>query len=423
MSSFRIFQVCSTDVIGGAARAAYQLHRALLDHGRESRMIVRDKKSDDWAVVGPKSKSGKAINLLRPALGGLATRLQMSGNLNFHSGNWLPSTWSGKLNATDTAVVNLHWVGGETLSIEDIGRIRKPLVWTLHDMWPFCGAEHYTDDGELARWRFGYSKTNRQSSDGGVDLDRLVWRRKRRAWKRPMHIVSPSEWLANCARESALFKGWPVSVIPNVLDTATFQPLNLHFCRKALGLPQDRQIILFGAMGGARDPRKGYDLLLDTLTRLASRVDPKNVLCVVFGQSAPQSPLKLPFHTRWMGHVHDDATLALLYNAADVMAVPSRQENLPQTATEPQACGCPVVAFDCTGLPDAVVHLETGYLARAFDAEDMAEGLRWILEDRERQCTLRLAARERALELWSPEVVVPQYLQVYETATRSLGTV
>jgi glycosyltransferase involved in cell wall biosynthesis len=283
-------------------------------------------------------------------------------------------------------------------------------------MWPFCGAEHYTTDDALARWRAGYSKTNRPASEGGLDLDRMVWQRKCRAWKRPMHIVAPSRWLASCARESVLFKGWPVSVVPNVLDTATFQPLNQHFCRQALGLPDnDKQIILFGALGGGRDPRKGYDLLLDALELLALRVDPQSVLCVVFGQSSPQNPCKLPFHTRWMGHVQDDATLALLYNAADVMVVPSRQDNLPQTATEPQACGCPVAAFDCTGLRDAVVHRETGYLARAFDVEDMAEGLSWILGDAERRGALRQAARMRAIQLWSPEVVVPQYLSIYRS--------
>jgi glycosyltransferase involved in cell wall biosynthesis len=415
MNSFCIFQVSKTDVAGGAARAAYRLHRALLDHGVTSRMKVRDKNSDDWTVEGPKTKYGKAGGLLRLALGSLAMRLQRNGNLNYHSGNWLPSAWSKELNALSAEVVNLHWVGDETLSIEDIGRIRKPVVWTLHDMWPFCGAEHYTNDDELARWRAGYSKANRPDLDDGLDLDRLVWLRKRRTWRRPMHIVTPSGWLADCARASALFKGCPVTVIPNVLDTATFQPLDQHFCRKALGLPQDRQIILFGAVGGGRDPRKGYDLLRDALVGLASRVDPKRVFCVVFGQSSPPNPYGQPFQTRWMGHLHDDATLTLLYNAADVMVVPSRQENLPQTATESQACGCPVVAFDCTGLRDTVLHRETGYLARAFNVEDMADGLNWILEDAVRRDALSQAARARAVRLWSHEVVVPQYLSIYRS--------
>lgn len=410
-----VLHVSQSDQNGGAARAAYRLHRALLDYGVGSSMKVRDKKSDDWTVEGPESKYGKAGSLLRPALGGLAMGLQKSGNANLHTGNWLPSDWSGRLNGTDAEVVNLHWVGDEALSIEDIGRIRKPVVWTLHDMWPFCGAEHYAADDEHARWRTGYSKESRPASVGGLDLDRLVWRRKLRAWKRPMHIVAPSQWLANCARESALFRNWPVSVIPNALDTGTYQPLNRGFCRQTLGLPHDRKIILFGAIGGGSDSRKGYDLLLEALERLAHQENMQNVLCVVFGQSEPEHLPKLHFPFRWMGHVHDDAALALLYNSADVTVVPSRQENLPQAATEAQACGCPVVAFDCTGFQDAVEHRETGYLAKAFDTQDMAQGLGWILDDVERQRKLGNAARERALRLWAPEVVVPQYLSAYRS--------
>jgi len=415
----KVVHVSHSDRNGGAARAAYRLHCALLDHGVESSMRVRDKKSDARTVSGPDGRIGKAANLLRPVLGALTMRLQRSGNPNHHTGSLLPSAWAGKLNAADADIVNLHWVGDETLSVEDIGRIRKPTVWTLHDMWPFCGTEHYTIDDAHARWRSGYGRTTRPAAGSGIDLDRLVWLRKARAWKRPMHIVAPSSWLANCARESALFGEWPVSVVPNVLDTDVYQPLDPHFCRHALGLPDDgRQIILFGALGWGRDLRKGYDLMLDALTHLASRMDPQNVLCMVFGHGSPQGSARLPLQARWIGHVQDDVTLALLYNAADVMVVPSRQENLPQTATEPQACGCPVVAFDCTGLRDAVVHRETGYLARALDSEDLAEGISWILEDAGRRNALKAAARTRATQLWSPQVVVPQYLSIYRAMAR-----
>lgn len=410
-----ILHISQADITGGAARAAYRLHRALLEQGTKSCMKVRVKQSDDWTVTGPVSILGKASSLSRPVLGDLAMRLQKTVNVNLHTGNWLPSAWAGEINNSAAEVIHLHWVAGETLSIEDISRIRKPLVWTLHDMWAFCGAEHYTGD---YRWREGYTPNNRPAYESGFDLNRWTWNRKRRHWTRPMHIITPSQWLGHCVRESVLFHDWPVSVIPNVLDTSVYQPLNRTFCRQALGLPNHgQQIILFGAMDGERDPRKGYDLLLDALARLASRVDAQNLLCVIFGQSTPQSPPPLPFATRWMGHVHDDATLVLLYNAADVMVVPSRQENLPQTATEPQACGCPVVAFDCTGFRDAVVHRETGYLARAFDTEDLAEGLRWILGDIDRRKALGQSARARALRLWAPEVVAPQYLAVYRSMT------
>lgn len=405
-----------SDIGGGAARAAYRLHHLLPSYGIVSQMKVRCRKSDDTAVLGTSGWLGRAGNALRPHLGSLLCRLQRGANASWHSGNWLPSAWAREINAMDAGVVNLHWVGDETLSIEDVGRIRKPLVWTLHDMWPFCGTEHYAPDDAAARWRHGYDRDNRPAGASGLDLDRQVWWRKKRCWTRPMHVVVPSRWLADCARDSALLRDWPIAVVPNPLDVGIFRPTERSAARHALGLPQDKAIILFGAAGGGSDPRKGYDLLQEALGLLARDDGMQDVLCVVFGQDAPKNAVRQPFPVRWMGVIHEDAVLASLYGAADVTVVPSRQENLPQTATESQACGTPVVAFNVTGLPDAVQHEVSGYLAEPYSARDLARGIRWVLEDPARHGRLAAAARERALRLWAPEVVVPQYLSIYRSA-------
>lgn len=403
-----------TDTLGGAARATFRLHKALLACGVESRMRVGVKRSDMATVDGPSGIWGLAAGLARSSASDLLMRLQRSPNRILHSPAVLPSGMVKKLNASAADVLNLHWINLEFLSIGDIGRLRKPIVWTLHDMWPFCGAEHFAADDDLARWRKGYRPDNRPVGHGGLDIDRSAWRRKQRAWRGKMHIVAPSRWLADCAKSSALLGGQPVVVIPYALDTGQFQPWPRQLARQVLGLPPDAPLVLFGALGGIADRRKGWDLLQPALARVAGELP--EVEGVVFGQSEPANPPRLGLPMHWMGHLNDDATLALLYSAADVMVVPSRQENLPQTGTEAQACGCPVVAFNCTGLPDVVVHGETGYLAAPHDPEDLAKGIRWVLEDRERSAQLRTAARARAARLWAPEVVVPQYLKVYQQA-------
>src|SRR5680860_414365 len=175
-------------------------------------------------------------------------------------------------------------------------------------------------------------------------------------------------------------------------------------CRRSLVLSCSEPLVAAG----------GWDLLQPALTQVAGRVP--NVHGVIFGQGEPQHPLQLGLPLHWMGHLHDDTTIALLYSAADVMVVPSRQEAFGQTASEAQACGCPVVAFNVTGLPDVVEHGTTGYLAEAYSSEDLAKGIAWVLEDAERRAQLGGQARERAVRLWSPEVVVPQYLEVYQAA-------
>ncbi|MEL4300475.1 glycosyltransferase family 4 protein [Shewanella xiamenensis] len=412
----KVLHVSHSDVSGGAARAAYRLHRAQLATGIDSQILVRSKKSDDWTVLGPVSRIEKLLNSMRSFIGSQLIRLQRSQNVNFHSGDFLPSNLAKNINASDVDIVNLHWVAGETMSIEDIGRIKKPIVWTMHDMWPFCGAEHVTDYDINARWRTGYTKNNRGDCERGLDLDRYVWQRKLNAWQNPMHIVAPSNWLADCAKGSKLFQDKVITVIPNVLNIDVYKPIDQNYCRKALNLPNDKKIILFGAMGGGRDTNKGYDLLVTALVHLSLSYKADDVLCVVFGQSEPQHPPELPFKTQWLGHINDDTTLVLLYNAATLMVVPSRKENLPQTATEAQACGTPVVAFNCTGLIDVVEHQQTGYLVEAYDSKDMAAGLQWILENPSECERLGNNARQRAEELWAIDKVVKQYQAVYARA-------
>ena len=385
--------------------------------GVDSRMRVAEKISDLGSIDGSSGKMDAVMRLLRPSVAALPLRLQKSKEKAFHSTALLSSGLVDELNRSDADVFNLHWINSEFLSISDIARLRKPLVWTLHDMWAFSGAEHYGPDDKDARWRVGYHADNRLPGYAGLDIDRWVWCRKLKAWQRPIHIVTPSRWLAACAKASVIMRDWPVTVIPNPLDTRQYQPWPKALACQLLGLPADANLVVFGAIGGAQDLRKGWDLLLPALESLAAqRVE---IECVIFGQSAPSKPPSVGLPLHWMGHLHDDATLALLYSAADVVVVPSRQENLPQSGTEAHACGCPVVAFDCTGLSDVVVHGDTGYLANPYDIEDLANGIRWVLESADRRAHLAAAARARALRLWAPEVVVPQYLNVYQKAAEA----
>lgn len=401
--------ISHTDLGGGAALAAFRLHKSLRSTEIDSTMFVRSKSSDDWNVFASTKRIEKVFNKLRTRCGISFNSFLQGRSVTYYSGNWIPSRWASMINQCDSDLVNLHWVGCETLSIEDLGRITKPIIWTMHDMWPFCGAEHLASD---MRWRDGYASNNRPAGSKGPDFEKFVWLRKRRAWKQAMHIVSPSNWLADCARNSMLFSRHPVSVIPNPVYVDTFKPLDQAFCRSALNLPTDKHIVLFGAVGGSRDRNKGFDLLEQALGQLAGIISPDNLVCVVFGQSEPQQPCNLPYEVRWMGHLHDETTLALLYNAASVVIVPSRLENLPQTATEAQSCGCPVVAFDTGGLSDAVAHRDSGYLAKAYDVEDLAYGIYWVLEE-QAAGNLKRFARDRAVRLWSPHTVAAKYASLY----------
>jgi len=412
----KILHISHSDSNGGAARAAYRIHRALLDSNHDSQMWVNEARLGDWTVVGPVNNVTKARNLLRRAPAELVRGLLKTINPAPHSPALMRSAWVNRINQSDAEVVHLHWVQGEMLSIADIGRITKPLVWTLHDMWGFSGSEHYTED---FRWRDGYRRNNRPSYESCFDLNRWTWNRKRRHWKIPLHIVAPSRWLADCVRESALMDQWPTTVIPNPIDTDSWKPMPQRIARDLLGLPLGVPLVLFGALGGGDDPRKGFDLLQQALLRVRS--DPKahklGLELVVFGQRAPKNHPNLGLPIHYLGHLHDDLSLRALYSAAEVMIVPSLQEAFGQTASEAQACGTPVVAFDSGGLTDIVCHKKTGYLAHSFDSEDLAKGIMWTLgQSVSTGAAVRIAARKRAVELFFSSTVAEQYQRVYTEA-------
>lgn len=416
-SGVKVVHATKSDGDGGAFRAAFRVHRALVDAGVDSRLEADRSVSGDWRVNAPTGRWSKGAGIARSRLEAAVVSAQHTRDRTMRSASVVPGSAARRLSAAEAEVVNLHWVADGLLSIRQIGHVDQPVVWTLHDMWAFCGAEHYAGSGPQSRWRVGYRRDNRPPDHRGVDIDRWTWHRKQRAWRRPFNLVTPSRWLATCARSSALLADWPVTVIPNPLPTDEFRPHPKPFAREALGLPPAVPLVLFGAMGGTTNTTKGWDLLVPALEEVARRLP--GVEAAVFGESEPRHPPRLGVRVHWMGPLHDDVALAMLYSAADVMVVPSRREVLAQTGTEAQGAGTPVVAFNATGLVEVVDDRRTGYLAEAFDTSDLAFGIIWVLEDPERHRSLSVEARERALRLWSPNVVAPQYLEVYQHAVEA----
>lgn len=437
-SCLNILHVNASDINGGAARAAYRIHRSLVGHGRahlllsELRAICQQ--TDDPTVIGGLHLQQNQI------FRSVQYRLAQRARRGFHTGN--PSQHSFALHDTGLGrelnqrhrhgqadLVHLHWLGDATLSIEEIGRLTMPLVWTLHDQWAFCGAEHYTSPpqpGEAAssdeRFAEGYTLSNRPIHEVGPDLNRRTWLRKRRAWWRPIRIVCPSTWMADCARRSALMASWPITVIPYPIDLATWAPVDQDQARALLQLPQGRPLVLFGAIGGTTDPRKGADVLLEALQRLrvqAVGTPLEQLELVVFGQCRPAQPPDLGLQIHYSGRLHDDLTLRLLYSAADVMVVPSRQEAFGQTALEAHSCGTPVVGFRTGGLVDIVADRRTGVLADPFHPASLAAAIRWVLEDPQRRIQLGALARLRAEQIWNPERVAGLYADVYAQTIQS----
>jgi glycosyltransferase involved in cell wall biosynthesis len=217
-------------------------------------------------------------------------------------------------------------------------------------------------------------------------------------------------------------KDWPSTLIPYPLDTNHWFPTKKNVARESLGLNPSAHIILFGAIGGTTDSRKGADLLQEALYHYSNEIgcQEQQVEIAIFGQSEPtKDRISFPYPVHYFGSLNDNLSLRLLYSAADVMVVPSRLEAFGQTATESQACGTPVLAFRTGGLIDTVEHLETGYLADPFNPLSLSLGLRWILEDAGRLTELSVKARAKSVRLWNPDLIASMHHMAYQEILES----
>ena len=349
----KVSVVSTNDFSGGAARGAYRLHKGLLSTGVDSTMFVRQKDTDDKSVIRIPGKLEWFTSPITRRLDILPIKFYRNHQRSTWSIGWLRNGTRSHLIGSDSDLIHLQWIGQGFVPIKAIGRLHRPIVWTIQDTWAFTGGCHYPED--CTRYRNACGACPQLSSKREWDLSRRVWKTKRNHWKHvDLTIVALSRWLADCARASSLFAEKRVEVIPLGIDTTVFRPMNKAFAREALNLPQKKKIVLAGAINVTGDPRKGFDLVRGALKRLASRRSMEETELLVFGGSQFDEFPDLGFGVKNLGYVHDDVTLALCYSAADVFVAPSRQEAFGQTVLEASACGTPCVTFDLTGPCDIV---------------------------------------------------------------------
>lgn len=412
----KILHLSTYDTNGGAAKAAYRLHHGLKHMGVDSQMLVQVKFSNDADVIATGSKIVKKYPKLKPHLDSLPKlffRPYDQTKRTPFSVQWLPSSIESRITEIEPDIINLHWISGGLINIETISQLNKPIVWTLHDMWAFTGGCHYSQ--KCDRYKESCSNCPQMPAKCNVDLSRWVWQRKENAWNSINGtLVTPSQWLANCAASSSLLKNWRIEVIPNGLDTEIYKPFEQAVVRKMLQLPQDKHLILFGAENATSNSRKGFHLLKSALENLSKTDWSNKCELVVFGGTKSENSPDLRFKTHYLGRINDEKSLATVYSAVDIMVVPSIQESFGQTASESLACGTPVVAFNTTGLKDIVDHKQNGYLAKAFDTEDLARGIAWILEDKDRLKKLSNYSREKVEQQFTQTLQAQRYKYLYE---------
>jgi glycosyltransferase involved in cell wall biosynthesis len=305
-------------------------------------------------------------------------------------------------------IINLHWVNSGFVSLSDLIKINKPIVWTLRDMWPMTGICHYALD--CHRYKNQCGRCPQLHSHLEYDLSRIIMRRKIKALSKiEVTAVGISRWISECARESAPFRNKRIEVIHNAIDTHGFQPIDKVTARMIFGIP-NKKCILIGAHN-VTSYYKGIKEFFDALRLLSNK---KKYHVIVFGQQNNDVMAKADIEYTSLGFLHDMPSLRLAYSAADVFVAPSRAEAFGKTLAEAMACGTPVVAFDATGPKDIVDHQLNGYLAKPFDTEDLAHGIEWVISHPQPEL-LAKEARDKSMRAFAPNVIARKYLDLYTT--------
>lgn len=415
----RVLLVNTSEMVGGAAIAASRLTLALNRHGVKARLLVRDRQTDRVTTCQLPHHGLHALRL-RWAFLWERCRVWLINRLRLR-GLWAVDIACAGTDITrlpefqEADVIHLHWVNQGMLSLRQLQAILqsgKPVVWTMHDQWPYTAichyaraCEHYSDYCRSCP-QLLYPRRN--------DISHRVFAQKQLIYARgSLTFVGPSQWICDYARKSRLTQGHQIVHIPNTYDAAVFYPADSAEARRHHQLPQQGLLLLF-ACQKISDERKGLSLLLQALSSPRLQALQGQLSVVVVGQTKELSAASIPFPIHALGYIRGDAEMAALYQAVDLFVTPSLEDNLPNTLMEAMACGTPCVGFRVGGIPEMIDHEDSGYVARYRDVEDLAQGIAYTLDPQNHQ-RLSAAAARKALTTWNEDTVCRQYSELYSS--------
>ena len=416
----RVLIVNTSERLGGAAIAAGRLMEALNNNGIKAKMLVKEKQTDRLSIVGLKKNWWGVCQFIWE-------RIVIWKENGFRKHNLFAvdiantgTDITGIPEFQGADIIHLHWTNQGMLSLNDIKKILqsgKPVVWTMHDMWPCTGICHHARECDNYHQECHHCPYIYKGG-GKKDLSNQVFRKKKELYRlAPITFVACSQWLKDRASQSALLNGHTIVNIPNPINTNLFKPQSMAEARNRMGLPTNKKLILFGSVK-VTDKRKGIDYFIECCKLLAEKhPELKEELgVVVYGKNSEYLKPLIPFQVYALDYINNDKDLVNIYNAVDLFVTPSLEENLPTTIMEAMSCGVPCVGFNVGGIPEMIDHLHNGYVAEYKSAEDLANGIIWTLSESEYR-TLSGEACRKAISNYSESIVAKKYIDIYNKIT------
>lgn len=412
----RVLLVNTSEHTGGAAIAASRLRDALGNNGVKATMLVGHKDSELITVADPHEERRLRYNFIGERLAILRANRFHKYRLFETDAASYGIDITGLREFREADIIHLHWINQGFLSLSGIRRILasgKPVVWTLHDMWPFTGICHYA--GDCDKYKDSCGRCPKLWGGGSSrDLSHRVYLKKKELYAHShLTFVACSEWLASVARESTLMEGKEIRVIPNPINTRLFAPAAKGAARSRLALPQSKILLLFTAFR-VTSKIKGIDYLVEAVTKLAKEHPDivSNMSVVAVGKDSETLRSLLPVKVYPMGYVESESRMRDIYNACNLLLMPTLQDNLPNTVMEAMASGVPCVAFGVGGIPEMIDHLKSGYIAAPRDAADFAAGIIYSLRP-DIYPTLSSGARAKVTSSYSDSVIARRFSDLY----------
>lgn len=416
----KVVTLSTKDSFGGAARVAFRLAEEINKSGIEDLLLVNNKRTSS-PIVRLASDFHDHMNFFTGKIERLVRYVREERRLK----EWFSYTeredrifsdiqislLKNALTKIPFDLIHMHWVGESFVNFTEFKQVKYPIVWTIHDCFPFTGICSYFETCDKYKTQCDTCPQLRSTKEKDLSYKTFNMKMKRYS-SLQFHIVSPSRWLAQSAQESALLQKFPITVIPNGIDTKLFYPMDKTEAKKLLSLDPDKKTILFGGISAIADPRKGGDLLAESLSMLSKEYPKDSIELLIFGAESG-SAINFDYPTKYLGYVDAEADLNIAYNAADLAIMPSKYENFPNTILESLSSGTAVVAFNIGGNPDMIDHKVNGYLAQAYDTVDLMNGIKFCL-DNNQDNKMGEAARKKVINNFTIEEIAQKYIRLYE---------
>ncbi len=293
-------------------------------------------------------------------------------------------------------IIHIHWLSEGFINFRTLVKSKKPIIWTMRDMWPFTGGSHYTMDF-----------INYENSS----ISNFIQKIKKKSFKNNIKFIAISDWLKNKAQKSKVLEDKNIIRIYNNINLKDFKIIEKKLARSNLDIKTKKHVILYGAQN-PQSTRKGWSIFLETIKKL----DKKKYFILIFGSFWSQQLLDdVGIEYKNLGFINDKTKLNMIYSSADFFIFSSIQDSFGKTWAEALACETPVICFKNTGASEFVEHKFNGYVCDGFDSEKLKEGIEWLSNEMKYEKLRTNCINKKILDI-DASIIAQKYIEIYSDA-------